>query len=243
MELNEKVIRDKSNKLKKPKRKLFRQHAHDNPLLKNFNHYKPKLNESVELDLFFNKPLIDDKITVIDVGCGYGAFLVKLSQLFPKKLCLGLEIRSKVYQYTKLLVESHKSNDMCHNIGVCRTNVMLHISNMFQKNQLEHIFILYPDPHFKACKRRMRIISDCMVAEYAYLLKKGGLIYNVTDVEEYHEYAKTVFSRNKLFDRMDQEMKEYKEIFHIIKYATDESQKLNKRSTKPTRFGLIYRRI
>ena len=50
--------------------------------------------------------------------------------------------------------------------------------------QLEKMFILYPDPHFKKCKHKWRIVSEGLLAEYAYVLKVGGLVYTVSDVKE-----------------------------------------------------------
>lgn len=40
------------------------------------------------------------------------------------------------------------------------------------------------DPHFKTSKHRRRIIQRTLLAEYAYLLKPGGLLYTITDVED-----------------------------------------------------------
>ena len=43
----------------------------------------------------------------------------------------------------------------------------------------------YPpqDPHFKAANHRRRIIQRTLLAEYAYLLAPGGILYTITDVE------------------------------------------------------------
>ena len=46
------------------------------------------------------------------------------------------------------------------------------------------MFILYPDPHFKKCKHKWRIVSEGLLAEYAYVLQVGGLVYTVSDVKE-----------------------------------------------------------
>ena len=46
------------------------------------------------------------------------------------------------------------------------------------------MFILYPDPHFKKCKHKWRIVSEGLLAEYAHVLKVGGLVYTVSDVKE-----------------------------------------------------------
>ena len=40
------------------------------------------------------------------------------------------------------------------------------------------------DPHFKATTHRRRIVSAAQLADYAYLLAPGGLLYTITDVPE-----------------------------------------------------------
>ena len=40
------------------------------------------------------------------------------------------------------------------------------------------------DPHFKASMHRRRIISRAQLADYAYLLAPGGMLYTITDVPD-----------------------------------------------------------
>jgi tRNA (guanine-N7-)-methyltransferase len=44
------------------------------------------------------------------------------------------------------------------NITVLRTNAMKYLPNYFEKGQLEKMFFLFPDPHFKEKNHRRRII-------------------------------------------------------------------------------------
>lgn len=67
------------------------------------------------------------------------------------------------------------------------------------------MFFLYPDPHFKKAKHKWRIISEGLLAEYAYVLSEGGLIYTVTDVEELHEWMVKHFEQHSLFKRIPDE--------------------------------------
>lgn len=40
------------------------------------------------------------------------------------------------------------------------------------------------DPHFKAANHRRRIIQTTLLAEYAFIMAPGGILYTITDVEE-----------------------------------------------------------
>ena len=63
---------------------------------------------------------------------------------------------------------------------------MKHLPNFFRKGQLEKMFFLFPDPHFKKAKHKWRIINETLLAEYAYVLGVGGRLYAVTDVRDVH---------------------------------------------------------
>ena len=52
------------------------------------------------------------------------------------------------------------------------------------------VIICMQDPHFKGANHRRRIIQTSLLAEYAYCLAPGGLLYTITDVEELGEWMK-----------------------------------------------------
>lgn len=70
---------------------------------------------------------------------------------------------------------------------------MKFLPNFFHKSQLTKIFLCFPDPHFKARKHKARIISPTLVAEYAYVLREGGKVYVVTDVQDLYEWFRKSF--------------------------------------------------
>ena len=128
------------------------------------------------------------EVRFADVGCGYGGLLVQLSPMFPDKLMLGLEIRVKVSDYVRdriaALREKHSATGGYRNIACLRSNAMKYLPNFFRKGQLSKMFFLFPDPHFKKAKHKWRIINETLLAEYAFVLREGGRLYTVTDVED-----------------------------------------------------------
>lgn len=73
-----------------PKKKNFRTYAHTNPL---------KLN-NIEIPTNFIQ------CDFVDVGCGYGKFLINLSLKYPEKMIVGMEIRKKVKEFVELKIEA-----------------------------------------------------------------------------------------------------------------------------------------
>ncbi|KAL9126170.1 MAG: hypothetical protein Q9217_004732 [Psora testacea] len=76
---------------------------------------------------------------------------------------------------------------------------MKFLPNFFPRASLSHIFLCFPDPHFKARKHKARIVSGTLCAEYAYVLRPGGCIWTITDVEE---LAGWMASRFRAFGRL-----------------------------------------
>ncbi|KAL4934803.1 hypothetical protein BDV06DRAFT_217867 [Aspergillus oleicola] len=91
------------------------------------------------------------------------------------------------------------------NITAIRANTMKFLPNFFAKSQLSKIFICFPDPHFKARKHKARIVSETLNAEYAFVLREGGLLYTITDVEEYHFWILRHFGYEKASGDQDGE--------------------------------------
>lgn len=97
--------------------------------------------------------------------------------MFPDKLAIGMEIRVKVSDYVMdritALRQKSAETSAYQNIACIRTNAMKYLPNYFKKGQLEKMFFLYPDPHFKRSKHKWRIINQALLSEYAYVLQSG----------------------------------------------------------------------
>lgn len=146
-------------------------------------------------------------VEIADIGCGYGGLLITLSDIFPDKLILGMEIRVKVSDYVMDRIAALRSQHpgKYQNIACLRTNVMKYLPNYFKKGQLKKMFFLYPDPHFKKAKHKWRIINKSLLAEYAYVLAEGGIVYTVTDVKELNEWMVQHFVDHPLFEIIPEE--------------------------------------
>ena len=199
-------------------RRDFRARAHSNPL--NDGNFKPPANhiEYAKRDVFGNgKP-----VTWVDIGCGYGGLLASLSAAFPGVNMLGLEIRERVAAYCN----SRAKELGARNLAFERTNAMKYMPHYFGRAQLDKLFFCYPDPHFKKRKNRQRIISSALLAEYAYVLRVGGIAYIVTDVPELFEWMKCRFVAHPLFRQRDDDAHRNDVVAPFIRDYTDEAQRV-----------------
>uniref|UniRef100_G3N624 tRNA (guanine-N(7)-)-methyltransferase n=1 Tax=Gasterosteus aculeatus aculeatus TaxID=481459 RepID=G3N624_GASAC len=183
------------------------------------------------------------RVEFADIGCGYGGLLVELSPLFPDKLILGMEIRVKVSDYVQDRIRSLRASEpgLYQNIACIRSNAMKYLPNFFFKGQLSKMFFLFPDPHFKKTKHKWRIISPTLLAEYAYTLRLGGLVYTITDVEEVHVWMVKHFTEHPLFTRVLDEELVGDVIVDRLGTCTEEGKKVQRNGGK--NFLAVFRRI
>ncbi len=151
-----------------------------------------------------------------------------LSELYPEVISLGLEIRVKVSDYVmdKIKALQHNHPSRYGNIAVLRANAMKYLPNFFHKAQLLKMFFLFPDPHFKKTKHKWRIINHSLLAEYAYVLQVGGVVYTATDVLELHEWMCSHISEFPLFERLRDEQLSEDPIVPLLSESTEEGKKV-----------------
>jgi len=186
------------------------------------------------------------RVEFADIGCGFGGLLITLAPLFPDTLMLGMEIRVQVTQYVAdrikaLRVQEKDKPGGYQNVSVIRANAMKFLPNFFEKAQMSKLFFLFPDPHFKARKHKARIISPTLLAEYAFVLKPGGLLYTVTDVKDLHDWMVEHLTAFPLFERVPDEALQGDPVFDAIITSTEEGKKVER--NQGSKWPAVFRRV
>lgn len=128
---------------------------------------------------------------VIEAGCGKGEYSVGLARLFPDKNFIGIDIKgARMWKGAKYAFENKMKN-----VGFLRTRIEF-ISSFFEKDEVDEIWLTFPDPHLK--KARKRLTSACFLNRYRGFLRSGGLVHLKTDSRELHEYTLSVIKTNGL---------------------------------------------
>ncbi|KAF2084441.1 methyltransferase related protein [Saccharata proteae CBS 121410] len=187
---------------------------------------------------------ISKQVEIADIGCGFGGLLFALGPTFPESLVLGLEIRTSVTEFVQEKIKAMRNQSLpaptYQNIACLRANTMKFLPNFFAKHQLSKIFLCFPDPHFKARKHKARIVSATLNSEYAYVLRPGGIVYTITDVEDLHEWMVGHFEGHKSFERVGEEEVEADECVRIMRNETEEGKKVTRNGGK--KFVACFRR-
>ncbi|CCF40227.1 tRNA (guanine-N(7)-)-methyltransferase [Colletotrichum higginsianum] len=184
-------------------------------------------------------------VEVVDIGCGFGGLLVALSPILPQTLVLGLEIRTSVTEYVqeriKALRVQNQEDGLYQNISCLRANSMKFLPNFFKKAQLSKVFICFPDPHFKARKHKARIVSTTLNSEYAFVLRPGGIVYTITDVEPLHQWMVGHFDAHPAFERLSEDEQEADECVKVMASETEESKKVTRNQGQ--KYVALFRRL
>ncbi|KTG00832.1 hypothetical protein cypCar_00013721 [Cyprinus carpio] len=214
-----------------PQKRYYRQRAHSNPIADHSFQYPvcPDQMDWSQLYPEYFRPLggsgkpdkHNAQVEFADIGCGYGGLL----------------------DYVQDRIRSLRAAEpgSYQNIACLRSNAMKYLPNFFTKGQLSKMFFLFPDPHFKKTKHKWRIISPTLLAEYAYTLRVGGLVYTNTDVEEVHDWIVKHFSDHPLFCRVSEEELADDIIIGHLGTCTEEGKKVQRNGGK--NFLAVFRRV
>jgi tRNA (guanine-N7-)-methyltransferase len=158
---------------------------------------------------------------------------------------VGMEIRSQVTEYMqeriKALRVKEGNNGHYQNAACLRANSMKFLPNFFKKHQLSKIFLCFPDPHFKARKHKARIVSTTLNSEYAFVLRPGGIIYTITDVEDLHNWIVQHFNAHPSFERVPEEQQNTDECVEVMETETEEAMKVTRNGGQ--KFVALFRRL
>jgi tRNA (guanine-N7-)-methyltransferase len=164
-----------------------------------------------------------------------------------------MEIRTSVTEYVqekaRALRIQNASTSAYQNVSCIRANTMKFLPNFFHKAQLSKIFLCFPDPHFKQRKHKARIVSYTLNSEYAYVLRPGGVVYTITDVQDLHEWMKEHFEKHPSFERVERVFEEgvgeegqgMDECVRIMRTETEEGKKVER--NKGMKYVACFRRV
>lgn len=240
-----------------PKKKFYRQRAHANPF-SDHNLSYPAGPAQMDWSSYYPAFVVEREegekgparlsqdVEIADIGCGFGGLLVALAPRFPNALMLGLEIRTSVTEFVQERIHAlrHQNpppSSLYQNAACIRANTMKFLPNFFHHSQLRKIFLCFPDPHFKARKHKARIVSATLNSEYAYVLRPGGIVYTITDVEDLHTWMVGHFEAHRSFERVGESEVEADECVGVMRGETEEGKKVERNGGR--KFVALFKRV
>ena len=121
---------------------------------------------------------------VLELGCGKGEYTVEMARRCPEKNHIGVDIKgARLWRGAKSATEEGLDN-----VAFLRTRIDF-IENCFGENEVEEIWITFPDPQKKYKRAKHRLTHPEYLLKYAKLLKSGGTVNLKCDSEYLHGYT------------------------------------------------------
>ena len=121
---------------------------------------------------------------VLELGCGKGEYAVALAQKYPNKNFIGVDIKgARFWRGAKTALEEDIPN-----VVFLRTQIEL-IDHAFAENEVDEIWITFPDPQIKYKRTKHRLTNAKFLERYKHILKPEGEVHLKTDSEFMHGYT------------------------------------------------------
>ena len=133
-------------------------------------------------DFFNNKNEL-----VLELACGKGEYTTGLAQLYPQKNFIGVDIKgNRLWVGAKFAQKNQLKN-----VAFLRTQIDK-ITNYFSQDEVEEIWITFPDPQLRISKAKKRLTHPKFLRFYQQILKPGAKIHLKTDSPDLYQFTKLV---------------------------------------------------
>jgi tRNA (guanine-N7-)-methyltransferase len=159
---------------------------------------KNKLQKFAEIDSFpnvfqFTKDLKgkwkkevfkNDNPLILELACGKGEYSVGQARMFPDKNFLGLDIKgNRIWKGARTALDDGLSN-------VAFLRCMIHnIEEYFDVDEVDEIWITFPDPQHRKSKARHRLTNPRFIAKYQDISIAGASLNLKSDSTRFYEYT------------------------------------------------------
>ena len=121
---------------------------------------------------------------IVELGCGKGEYTVNLAKSNPRKNYIGIDIKgARFWRGAKTSLEENLEN-----VVFLRTQIEL-IDFVFGKQEVNEIWLTFPDPQIKYQRRKHRLTNPLFLNLYKNILVDNGVVHLKTDSEFLHGYT------------------------------------------------------
>tara|TARA_B100001996_G_C18579681_1_gene561770 strand:- start:25 stop:684 length:660 start_codon:yes stop_codon:yes gene_type:complete len=124
----------------------------------------------------WNKIFKNNNSISLELGCGYGEYTINLARKFKNKNFIGIDIKgSRIWKGSKVAEDENLNNVMFLRIRIEE------IMDFFSKNEVDSIYIIFPDPRPKKKDLKKRLVGLDFMKKYFEILKNTGKVILKTD--------------------------------------------------------------
>ena len=166
-------------------------------IFKNICHSRVRGNPATQADYHLSKeghsrvrgnPAVGDTALDVEIGPGNGEHFAYLAENHPDKFYLAIELKYKPIIQTARRLKTKQLN----NAKVIRYNACL-INNIFAANEIDNVYIYFPDPWPKKRHHKHRLINKEFLQRLHNVQKTGSFVEIKTDDRAYFTEMQVLF--------------------------------------------------
>ena len=127
----------------------------------------------------------------LEIGTGNGTHFAHHAFAHPERRFLGIELK-----YKPLIQSIRRARRMgATNARIARYNAYL-VDELFEPEELNDVFIFFPDPWERHRQHKHRLIQDEFLARLFAVQRPGARLFFKTDSRDYFDWALKRFGRS-----------------------------------------------
>lgn len=129
----------------------------------------------------------------LELACGRGEYTVGLARMYSNRNFIGIDIKgNRIWKGAKTCLDEKFTN-----AAFLRTEIDK-ITNFFETEEVNEIWITFPDPQLRLSKLKKRLTHPKFLRLYQQILTKEGVINLKTDSPNLYHFTKTVIDLYQL---------------------------------------------
>ncbi|MDD5569787.1 MAG: tRNA (guanosine(46)-N7)-methyltransferase TrmB [Bacteroidales bacterium] len=133
-----------------------------------------------------NKPI------TLELGCGKGEYTTRLAEKYPEKNFIGIDIKgARIWVGCRYAIEKKLKN-----VVFIRTQIE-NLESFFEKNEINEIWLTFPDPQLASGKAKKRLTSPRFLNIYKNIISGNCIINLKTDNFVLYNYTLEIINNEK----------------------------------------------
>ncbi|NND95527.1 MAG: tRNA (guanosine(46)-N7)-methyltransferase TrmB [Flavobacteriales bacterium] len=129
----------------------------------------------------------------LELACGKGEYTIALAERYKERNHIGVDIKgNRIWRGAKTSKETGMNN-----VAFLRTHIES-IDSFFAKNEVDEIWITFPDPQKKSRREKKRLTHPLFLNRYRNILRPGGTVNLKTDSSTLYDYTMDVILEQSL---------------------------------------------
>lgn len=129
----------------------------------------------------------NNRPVTLELACGKGEYALALAAEYPDRNFVGVDIKGD-----RLWKGAHRALDSgLTNVHFLRARID-HLCNYFAPNEVEELWITFPDPYPKKPRKRKRLTHPVFLKRYAGIMRPDGLIHLKTDDQHFFNFTLSI---------------------------------------------------